>query len=87
MHRFGYGLGYGGGRGEMFVMMGAVVILILVAALILYFILRRGGLGHNNNFIYEVNTNRAMEILNERLASGEIAEEEYTKKKILITGK
>jgi uncharacterized membrane protein len=89
MHRYGFGAGYGygGGRGEMFVMMGAVVILILVAALILYFILRRGGLGHGHNVISEVNTNKAMEILNEKLVNGEIAEEEYTRKKLLITGK
>jgi putative membrane protein len=88
MHRYGFGPGsYGGGRGEMFVMMGAVVILILVAALILYFILRRGGVGSSHNLISEVNTNRAVEILNEKLANGEIAEEEYTKKKLLITGK
>jgi putative membrane protein len=87
MHRYGFGsYGYGGGRGEMFVMMGAVVILILVTALILYFILRRGGVG-GHNLISEVNTNRAVEILNEKLANGEIGEEEYTKKKLLITGK
>ena len=90
MHRYGFGPGYGPDRGGMFIMMIGVIFVILVillATLVLFLVLKRHGFRHPHNFIHEVNTNRAIEILNEKLANGEIGEEEYTKKKLLITGK
>lgn len=85
MHRYGFGPGFGYERAGMFVMM---IIFILIIALLLFLAIRSGFFKHHHNYNVSNNTNnRALEILNERLASGEITEEEYTSKKLLITGK
>lgn len=80
-HGYGYGLGYH--RGEMIVMM---ILVIIIIALVAYIVTRHRGFKHmawNSN----ANSSKAIDILNEKLALGEITEEEYTKRKQLITGK
>ena len=76
------GLGYGFGGGHLFMMLLIVVILIFIAVL-LYKQLYK-----NKNKIYIEDTSmKAIELLNQRLASGEINEEEYLSKKKLILDK
>lgn len=74
----GYGQfgGYGGGGG-MFIMMG-FGFLIFVALIFLAFKLMKV------NSPFSFSSNSALNILNERFANGEINEEEYTKKKIIL---
>ncbi|MBC3898716.1 SHOCT domain-containing protein [Acetobacterium malicum] len=56
-----------------------ILLLVLVVVAIVWF--SKNGNPQNNRFEYQT-TDRSLEILNERYASGEIADEEYTKKKI-----
>lgn len=77
----GYG-NFGGniGGGGMFIMMG-FGLLILIALIFLTFKLMKG------NSPFSLSSNSALNILNERYAKGEIDEEEYTKRKIILSKK
>jgi len=73
----GYGFsGYGYGGPHIIMMIG--VILILLA--IVYFIYKANQ-NKSSSMAYEKGSPRAIEILNDRFASGEINEEEYKSKK------
>lgn len=69
---FGYGLG-GSYPFFMFFMMMAFVIVFILG---IYYIFRRPA--------FKPNKDDALEILNKRLANGEISEEEYLRKKEII---
>lgn len=73
------GSGYGGGGG-MFLMMG-FGFLIFLSLIFLAFKLVKV----NSTSPFSVSNNSALVILNERYANGEINEEEYTKKKIILS--
>ena len=77
----GYGQfgGYGGG-GVMFIMMG-FGFLIFLALIFLALKLMKV------NSPFSLSNNSALTILNERYAKGEINDEEYTKKKIILSKK
>ena len=75
------GYGYGGGGG-MFIMMG-FGFLIFLALIYLSFKLMKV----NSPSLVSSSSNSALSILNERYAKGEINEEEYTKKKIILSKK
>lgn len=76
------GLGYGFGGGHLFMMLLIVIILIFIAVLLYKQFYR------SKNKIYIEDTSlKAIELLNQRLASGEINEEEYLSKKKLILEK
>jgi putative membrane protein len=76
------GYGYGGGGGGMFLMMG-FGFLIFLALIFLAFKLIKV----NSPSSFSLSSNSALNILNERYAKGEINEEEYTKKKIILSKK
>lgn len=88
----GFGRGYGYGRG--FNVVGPVLCMLVMLALIglvVYLVLKNRNL--KNNLIGTGGTKasigasglgRAMEILNEKFALGEITEEEYSRKKELL---
>lgn len=69
---FGYGLG-GSYPFFMFFMMMALVLVLIIG---IYFILKRPE--------FKPNKDDVLEILNKKLASGEISEEEYFRKKEII---
>lgn len=87
MYGYGYGYGYDNGYdymggGMMFMMFIGLIVIVAVV----YFVIKASNhqthgkiLEYNNN-----NSGRAMEILNEKLANGEISEDEYNLKKKLI---
>ena len=77
----GYFSSYGGGGG-MFLMMG-FGLLIFIALVFLAFKLMKV----NSSSAFSLSGNLALNILNERYAKGEINEEEYTKKKIILAKK
>jgi putative membrane protein len=74
-NRFGAG-GYGSGGPNFFMMIPMLIILLLVA----YFIYKAIS-SKNLNFAVDTSSSKAMAILNERFAKGEINEEEYANKK------
>ena len=69
---FGYGFG-----GYNFFMMIPVFIVVLLAVYFIYKALNN----KNKNYVSDTSSSRALSILNERLAKGEINEEEYKAKK------
>ncbi len=79
-NRFGvgsYGLsGYGYGGPNIIMMIGVFLVLLVIA----YFIYKTSQ-NKNSNIAYEKISPKAIEILNERFASGEISEEEYRSRK------
>ena len=75
------GSGYATGGG-MFLMMG-FRFLIFIALIFLAFKLMKV----NSPSPYSLSNNSALDILSERYAKGEINEEEYTKKKIILSKK
>ncbi|WP_298844507.1 SHOCT domain-containing protein [Clostridium sp.] len=75
-------LGSGYATGGMFLMMG-FGFLIFLALIFLAFKLIK----FNSPSPYSLSNNSALIILNERYAKGEINEEEYTKKKIILSKK
>ena len=84
----GYGQFGGFGGGGMFLMMG-FGFLIFLALIFLAFKLMKNhpysNLSLSNNSTPSINS--ALNILNERFAKGEIDEEEYTKRKIILNQK
>lgn len=91
MMGLGYGFynGYGGGFG------GGLWILLLLILIIVCICIVVKGTAENINWKAnrcsdrnaEDDRNEAFEILNKRLASGEISEDEYKKKKKILEGK
>jgi uncharacterized membrane protein len=91
MHRF-YNDGYGM---HMQGMMFACIIFLVLTAVVVYFLIRQSNLKNKqinkdktlfvNEENRQVDTSKAIEMLNEKLVNGEITEEEYTRKKELIT--
>jgi len=72
------GSGYGGGGG-MFLMMGFGFLIFLALIFLAFKLIKiNSPLSLNNS---------ALNILNEKYAKGEINEEEYTKKKIILSKK
>ncbi len=69
-----YGYGFGG-----FWMMPFMLICIAIVVLIVVLVMRSSGNHKTTNY-----NNKALEILDSKLASGEITEEEYQRKKQLI---
>ncbi|WP_414151260.1 SHOCT domain-containing protein [Acetobacterium carbinolicum] len=61
------------------VSMFMILLVVLVVVAIVWF--SKNGSTQNNEFKYQT-TDRSLEILNERYASGEIADAEYSKKKM-----
>jgi len=77
----GYGnFGGHGGGGGMFIMMGLGFIIFLVLIFLAFKLMR-------SNSPLSLSSNSALNILNERFANGEINEEEYTKRKIILSKK
>ena len=86
MYGFGNGYGYEFMRGGMMLMM--FLGLIIIAAVIFFVVRGNNNQTHGHNSSYNnINNSRAMDILNEKFASGEISEEEYNSKKKLIIGR
>ncbi len=80
MMRFGYGLGAGCGMlGGGFMM----IIPIILGLLLIYAVFR--GLNSHNSQRLSSNS-VALNILDEKLANGEIGEEEYNRKKKILRG-
>jgi putative membrane protein len=80
MMRFGYGIGAGCGMfGGGFMM----IIPILLGVLLIYVIFK--GINLHNNARFSSNS-VALNILDEKLANGEISEEEYNRKKKVLRG-
>jgi len=85
--RGAFGPGYfgdygGGGGGGMFIMMG-FGLLIFITLIFLAFKLMKS----NSSSNFSLSSNPALNILNERYAKGEIEEDEYIKKKIILSNK
>ncbi|SDZ04674.1 putative membrane protein [Proteiniborus ethanoligenes] len=73
---FGMGFGFGGGAGLPW-MLGMGISRVLVAALVIFLIYKLiKGLNNTSR-----DSDRALEILNERYVNGEIDDEEYEKMK------
>lgn len=80
MYGMHHGFGMMGIAGGMIMFMILLVILVVVA--IVWF--SKNGSQKNNESQVRPTTDRSLEILNERYALGEIADEEYNKKKMEI---
>ncbi|MDF2879858.1 MAG: hypothetical protein K0R54_415 [Clostridiaceae bacterium] len=83
--RFGFG-GFGGGFGRgfggfnsSFILISMGIRLVILAAII--FIIVKLFKKYNNS------SNSALKILDEKFANGEISEDEYLKRKTIISGK
>lgn len=81
----GHGGGFGGG---MFLMMGFGFLVFLALLFITYKLMK----GHHSNHSYlaapsNIENNVAISVLNERFAKGEIDEEEYIKRKTILSQK
>lgn len=74
-NRFGVG-SYGFEGMNFFMMIPMIIILLLIA----YFIYKAIN-SKNINFVSDTSSSKAIDILNERFANGEINEEEYITKK------
>ena len=90
---FGYGSGYERfdghfGGGEMFIMMGFGFLVFLALIFIAYKLMKVHNSHHSH--LYAPNNladNAAITILNERFAKGEIEEEEYVRRKTILSQK
>ena len=89
-----YGYGYGFEHGYEFMRGGMICMMIfglVMIGTVVYFALK-GSHNHNQSKSFAYNNNnsgsdRALEILNEKFANGEIGEEEYSSKRKLISGR
>lgn len=72
-----FGAGAYGFRGPHFFMMIPMIIILLLIAYFIYKAIN----GRNLNFNVDTSSSKAIAILNERFAKGEINEEEYKAKK------
>jgi len=79
--RFG---GYGGGG--MFLMMGFGFVIFLVLIFLAFKLMKNNPHSHFS-LSKDLANNTALNILNERFVKGEIDEEEYTKKRIILNQK
>ena len=86
------GPGYGQfgvyGGGGMFLMMGFGFLIVLALVLLAFKLLKNNS--HSNFSLSNsstISTNSALNILNDRYAKGEIDDEEYTKRKIILNQK
>lgn len=77
---YGHFGGYGGGG--MFLMMGFGFLIFLTLIFLVYKLMRNNTPSNNSSL-----NNSTLNILNERFAKGEIDEDEYTKKKIILSKK
>ncbi|KZL92654.1 SHOCT domain-containing protein [Clostridium magnum] len=73
---YGFGGSYAYGGFNFFIMIPTLIILFLIA----YFIYKAIN-SKNLNFTVDTTSSKAMSILNERFATGEINDEEYETKK------
>ena len=73
MMGFGYNMMRGG--------TGMMIIPIILIAVVIFLVYKQGG---NNKFRDISSKDNALDILNQRFASGEINEEEYNKKKNIL---
>jgi len=84
----GYGQFGSNGGGGMFLMMGFGFLIVLVLVLLTFKLLKNNSL---SNFSLSnrstISNNSALNILNDRYAKGEIDEEEYTKREIILNQK
>jgi putative membrane protein len=76
-------MGYGFGFGGMFMLVPIILVVIIVYSITRLKNNPSNGRCCNNNS----SEDKALDILKERLARGEITEEEYTNKKNIISGK
>lgn len=76
----GYFGGYGNGGG-MFIMMGFGFLIFIILVYLAYKLIK------TNSSQFSLNSNSALNILNERYAKGEINEEEYNKMKANLSKK
>lgn len=84
----GYGHGYGYGNGWTYLVFGGLLAIVVIAVVI-YVFTRAGNnslrLGHPApTEMRQETSSRALEILTERYARGEISDEEYRQKKAEI---
>lgn len=87
MMRFGYAVGrageFGGPHMVGAIIMCIIMLLVLTFAVIgVYAVIKH--LMHRRHTVELPKADRSMEILNERYASGEISDEEYTTKKEIL---
>jgi len=83
--RFG---GPGGGSGGMFIMMGFGFLVFLALIFIAYKLMKIHHSNHSHlSSPSSLENNTAIIILNERFAKGEIDEEEYIKRKTILSQK
>lgn len=76
MFNYGYGYDHGGNGGEFFMILFMILMIAIIIALIKYF------MGDSKN---TESSKKALDILKERYAKGEIEQEEFeTKKKNLM---
>jgi putative membrane protein len=83
----GYGHFGGYGGGGMFLMMGFGFLILLIVIFLAFKLMKNhphSNLSSLNNLGFN---NSALNILNERFAKGEIDEDEYAKKKIILNQK
>jgi putative membrane protein len=81
----GYGRFGGHGGGGMFIMMGFGFLVFSALIYLAYKLMKR-----HHSHLYQPNNlenNAAIIILNQRFANGEIDEEEYTKRKTILSHK
>lgn len=89
---YGYGRGFGHGHFWAGGMICMLIVFVLLIALVIFLVLKnkniRNNIFNNGSNKYQIDTNsnnRALEILNEKFAQGDITEEEYLHKKELIS--
>lgn len=80
---FGYGMGYFGGYGFLWI----IGMVILIAVIVYFMKGRHKGQKHFSDSTSRYSDNQALSILKERYAKGEITEDEYERMKKVISKK